>query len=159
MIIGKEWFGFSGSELPGLPGTGITNVNAVTDNVDTGFFNPAAFFEKYNKEAAEAAREQRIWAAEQAAKQMEFQERMANTQYQRAAEDMRAAGLNPYLLMSGRAHQAAAPAGAMATTSVADVYKKNDMLERDIAILGAVIGIINAATSMFKIPIDLYSKK
>lgn len=159
MILGKEWFGFSGQELPALPGSGITNVNNLPAGNDTGIFNPAAFFDKYNKEAAEAAREQRVWAAEQAAKQMEFQERMANTQYQRAAADMRAAGLNPYLLMSGHAHAAAAPTGAMATTSVADVYKKNDMLERDIAILGAVIGIINAATSMFKIPVDLYSKK
>lgn len=60
--------------------------------------------------------ESRSWSAEQAAKQMDFQERMANTQWQRGVQDMQAAGLNPMLAYSRGG--AAAPGGAMGSTSV-----------------------------------------
>lgn len=51
--------------------------------------------------------------AEQAQKQMDFQERMSNTSYQRGMADMRAAGLNPMLaFMKGGA---STPSGSMAT--------------------------------------------
>lgn len=51
------------------------------------------------------------WSAEQAQKQMDFQERMSNTSHQREMEDLKAAGLNPVLsAQSG----ATSPSGAMA---------------------------------------------
>lgn len=50
--------------------------------------------------------------AEQAARQMEFQERMSGTSYQRAVKDMEAAGLNPMLAYSQGG--ASTPGGAMA---------------------------------------------
>jgi len=58
-------------------------------------------------------------SAEQAQKQMDFQERMRETQYQTAIKDMQKAGLNPMLAY----HQGGAgtPSGAMGQVSTAKV--------------------------------------
>lgn len=56
-------------------------------------------------------------SAEQAAKQMDFQERMRATQYQAATEDMMKAGLNPMLAYSQGG--AGTPTGAMGQVSTA----------------------------------------
>lgn len=115
-------------------------------------FNPAEFFEYYNEYAKKATEEQRAWAAEQAAKQMDFQKDMASTQYQRAAQDMQKAGLNPYLLMSSGAGMASAPSGAMATSQTQDIYNVNDTLKRDemlMSLLASVIGNVSGLVRHF----------
>lgn len=57
----------------------------------------------------------REFSANQAQLQMDFQERMANTQYQRAVADMQAAGINPALAYSQGGN--VAPSGAAASAS------------------------------------------
>lgn len=57
--------------------------------------------------------QQHAYGREMFGKQTEFAERMANTQYQRATEDMRAAGINPMLaIMQGGAAAPGAPSPA-----------------------------------------------
>jgi hypothetical protein len=58
-------------------------------------------------------------SAEQAAKQMDFQERMRETQYQTAVTDMQKAGLNPMLAYQHGG--AGTPSGAMGQVSTAKV--------------------------------------
>ena len=83
-------------------------VKPVTKTVSSVLGSPLAsaglgLFGQYSANQANSA---------QAARQMDFQERMSNTSYQRAMADMRAAGLNP--ILAYRQGGASTPTGASA---------------------------------------------
>lgn len=64
---------------------------------------------------------QMAFSAAQAKNQMEFQERMSGTAYQRQAADMRAAGINPVVGFGGGASSPSGASGSSAGATVAPV--------------------------------------
>lgn len=99
-----------------------------------------------NKNYASAVQAEREWSEKQAQKQMDFQERMSSTAYQRAMQDLQAAGLNP-ILAATKGAAASTPSGSMGTTSAQQVYSENDKLKMTIEIMKAVVSVVNSAMS------------
>lgn len=67
---------------------------------------------------AEQAKLQRNWASTESQKQRDWQTEMSNTAYQRAKDDLQAAGINPLLAVGA---QSSTPSGGMASGSSASV--------------------------------------
>jgi len=90
----------------GIPILGDISAGVVSAGID--FLSQ----ERTNRQQAQQAQIAHGFSAEQAQKQMDFQERMRATQYQTAVKDLQAAGLNP--MLAYQQGGAGTPSGASA---------------------------------------------
>lgn len=83
-----------------------------------------------NQQALDNWREAAAFNAEQARLQREWQEKMANTVYQRTVEDMRKAGINPVLAAGMGLGTASVSGGSAASIGSPESYMANTYADR-----------------------------
>lgn len=107
-------------------------------------YNYQSLTDYYVEPLVQMAQLNNSWSAEQAQKQMEFQERMSNTAHQREIADLKAAGLNPVL--SAKLQGASTPSGAKAEADSSIVSSMAILMDKiiDIAGMSAEASLENA---------------
>lgn len=92
-----------------------------------------------------AIKQDRDWAEQQAQKQMDFQERMSNTAYQRAITDLQKAGLNPALAYTqgGASSASGASASSDSTLSKFALQTQKDSATLTREIVSGMFGVVN----------------
>jgi len=132
--------GFSQSTLSDHIGNTGQNAEP-TGSVDISGYDQASW--AYDQQLKLDEMERSFNSAE-AQKSRDWQEYMSNTSYQRAVEDIRKAGLNPWLALNGGSMQGAStPSGATASASSGAAKVPHNYLYQ---LLGS---IVSSASSIF----------
>lgn len=133
-----------GSALNGSRSSGgsVNSSKAISRNVSdssSNTFGTAASLRAAAAAAAANASARDAWEnaadynSRQAAAQRAWEEYMSNTQYQRAVEDMKAAGLNPILAASNGISGASVGSGASASIGAADTFQAQTFADQNSA--------------------------
>ena len=112
-----------------VPGVSQTGVQGDVSSLDPTGYDQAQW--EYQKQL-ELLAEQRAYNSAEAEKNRQWQERMSNTAYQRAVEDLEKAGLNKWLAITGGGNGASAstPSGSSASSSAGDASMPNPSIYR-----------------------------
>lgn len=154
--IGQSGFNNLASSVGNWLGT-----NQLTQGFGNGWFNPidivlpgtSALNTMFDPTGSNAAQKQfenqlsldnsaREFNAAEAEKQRAWEEYMSNTQTQRAAADLKAAGLNPWLAVQGSGFNGSTPSGSSASSSSGGASMANNKLS-------VAAGLIATALRMF----------
>lgn len=118
---GNIFGGFLGSSAQGAANSANANMQRIANEQNLAHAqwvqsqSNDAFWANFNNQNEQAGINRAFVSAE-AQRQMDFQERMSNTAYQRAMSDMRRAGLNP--ILAYKQGGSSSPAGAMGSGSM-----------------------------------------
>lgn len=142
----------NGGKAPKLSNAGVANMQTEEWLTDAAaqlndYFNRVT---EFNQTSADKAYER---SRQEARELRQWQERMSNTQYQRAVADMKKAGLNPMLLATRGFSGASTPQGAMGSASSSSiglpgvpytsaVKDDNAVKSSSIAALGSVLSAL-----------------